>query len=274
MNPYTKKFLDFEQTDENVKFTDIYKMSKFPYELWALEEQMKSLQKWVVKDKLENQEYENSNFQVIQDLYNEKQKRKEYKRPFFFITINPKPDTDFNEFKSAVEDISTWCWVDKCYWVFEQRGTNETDIGNGFHAHILIEKHNIEKGKCKTQIKNKFKKFVGVLNDNTINVQDKKREWLQDKLDYILGEKYDEGKPEKQEIDKIWRKKNNIESYYKFDTLTDKRRVSNSLGGRREGSGVKNGTKRGKYNCKKNNLLTEDCENSIKIVHKKKILEF
>ena len=274
MNPYTKKYLDFNQTDENVKFTDICKMSKFPYEIYALEEQMKSLTKWITKDKLENQEYSNTNFQVVQDLYNEKQKRKENKKPFYFITINPKPDIDFNEFKSNIEDISTFTWVEKCYWVFEQRGNNNDTIGNGFHAHILIEKHNCEFGKMKSQITNKFKKFVGIVSDNTINIQKKKREWLNDKLEYIMGKKYDEGKPEKQEIDLIWRKNNNLENYYTFDTLTDKKRVSNNKGGRRIGSGVKLGDKRGKYNCKKNNKHIENEIQEIEFVKRKTSLTF
>ena len=46
-----------------------------------------------------------------------------------------------------------------------------------------------------------------------------------------MGVKYDEGKPEKQEIDLVWRKKLELKNYYTFDTLTDKRRVSNSKGG-------------------------------------------
>lgn len=273
MNPYTKKYLDFDQTDENVKFTDICKMSKFPYEIYALEEQMKSLTKWITKDKLENQEYNNTNFQIVQDLYNEKQRRKENKKPFYFITINPEPDTDFNEFKSAVEDISTFCWIDKCYWVFEQRGTSIEDI-HGIHSHILIENHNCEFGKMKSQITNKFKKFVGKVCEGTINIQKKKREWLNDKLEYIMGKKYDEGKPEKQEIDIIWRQKNELQNYYTFDTLTDKRRVSKSKGGRREGSGVKTGTKRGKYNCKNNNKHIENEIKEIEFIKRKTSLSF
>lgn len=279
MNPYYKKYCEFEQTDENVKFTDIHRMNRFDYEVFSMEEQMKKNISKINKMKLDMNKFcGHTKWHNVQMIHNEKLKLEEeykkFKSPFFFITINPKPETDFNEFKSAVEDISTWCWVNKCYWVFEQRGNIESEMGKGFHAHILIEEHNIEKGKCNTQMINKFKKFVGIVSDNTINVQNKKREWLQDKLEYIMGEKLDEGKPEKQEIDKIWRLKRELQSWYSFDTLTDKRRVSNNKGGRRNGSGVKLGSKRGKYKCKKNNLLLEDCKNEIKIIKEKKVLEF
>ena len=124
-----------------------------------------------------NKYYGHPKWHEQQLIFNEKQKLeeefKQFKKPFFFITINPKPDTDFNEFKSAIEDISTFCWIEKCYWVFEQRGNNNDTIGNGFHSHILIEKHNCEFGKMKQQITNKMKKFVGVVSDNTINIQKK-----------------------------------------------------------------------------------------------------
>lgn len=273
MNPYTKKYLEFEQTEENEKFTDMYKMSKFGYEVYALEEQMKSLQKWIVKDKLEKQEYKDGNFKVVQELYNEKQRRKELNKPFYFITLNPKQDCEFEPFKDAVGDISCWSWVDKCLWVFEQRGSTEEEMGKGFHAHVLISNYNIEKGKLKTQIRNKFKKFCLDI-ESCINIQQKKREWLNDKLEYIMGKKLDEGKPEKQEIDTLWREKMNLKQFYSFDILTDKRRISKNMGGRREGSGVKKGTKRGKYKCKKNNLHLEDCENKIEIVKKKTTIDF
>ena len=57
----------------------------------------------------------------------------------------------------------------------------------------------------------------------------------------ILGTKTDEGKPEKQAMDKLWRNKNNYENYYHYDNSTDKKELS-IKGGRRKGSGVKLGT--------------------------------
>lgn len=276
MNPYTKKYLEFLETndDPDVKFTEKHKPPMFLYKLWALEEINKKNILFNMKDALDNNEFNNTEFQVFQDVHNEKLKRKEDKKPFVFITINPKPDADFNDFKINIEDIATWSWVDKCYWVFEQRGSTESEMGRGFHSHIIIEKYNIAVNKIKSQVKNKFKKFVGVCNDHTINVQKKQRDWLEDKLEYIMGKKYDEGKPEKQEIDIIWREKNSLKPYYTFDTLTDKKRVSNNKGGRREGSGVKKGTKRGKYNEKKIVNTNENKISEITFEKKKKTLTF
>ena len=284
MNPYTKKYLEFLETNdnENTKFTEVNSMPKFLYEVYALEEITKNNVKWISRDKLDKNEYLNTALgHTAQIIHNEKLKRKEDNKPFWFITISPKPEADFNEFKSAIEDVSTFCWVEKCYWTFEQRGATLEKMGTGFHAHIILEKYNIAPSKLKSIMKNKFSKFIVVdkFIDNKINILEKKKPFLQDKLDYIMGKKIDSDKPEKCEIDKKWREKLQMELFYSFDILTDERRISNSLGGRREGSGVKKGTKRGNYKGKKNitkNSNKNDINeiNEITFVKKKNVLTF
>lgn len=284
MNPYYKKYCEWlENNDEHedVNFTDIHKMTNFQYEVYYMEEMRKKNIFKKIKIKLEQNEYLNTKWNEDQILHNEVKKMdkiyKENKKPFWFITICPKPGADFNEFKSSIEDISTFIWVDKCYWCFEQRGETLENAGEGFHAHVILEKYNIAPSKLKTIMKNKFSKFITVDKyiDNKINLLQKQKEFLQDKLDYIMGLKQDETKPLKCEIDKKWREQLNLKLFYQFDILTDERRISNSLGGRREGSGVKKGTKRGKYKCKKNNKhIVENEINEIKFIKKKNVLEF
>ena len=284
MNPYTKKYLDFLESndDENLKFTDVHSMPLFCYEVWSMEEISKRDVKRKMKILLDNNKLQNTKWHNQQILHNEVMKmeleEKERKKPFWFITISPKPDAVFEQFKSNIEDISTFIWCEKCFWTFEQRGTCEEDMGEGFHAHIILDKYNISPSKLKTIIKNKFEKFVVVDKyiDNKINILEKAREYLLDKMEYITGKKIDEDKPQKVEMDKKWREKLGLKLFYSFDILTDERRISTSLGGRREGSGVKKGTKRGKY---KSEVKTKknDNENKIKeieIVKKKQTLTF
>ena len=281
MNPYTKKYLEFleNNNDENIKFTDVYSMPMYLYEVWALEEITKKNVLWNVRDALNKGEYSNKKLgHQSQIVHNERKRRTEENKPFWFITISPKPDCDFNEFKSAIEDVSTFIWAEKLKWTFEQRGTTDQDMGTGFHAHIILEKYNIAPSKLKTIMKNKFSKFVVVDKyiDNKINILEKKPEFLQDKLDYIMGKKIDEDKPMKVETDKKWREKLGMKLFYSFDILTDERRISKSLGGRREGSGVKKGTKRGEYKGKKKckKINTENKIQEIKFVKQKKTLTF
>ena len=173
----------------------------------------------------------------LQKLYNENLELKKSMADFYFITINPKEGTDFEEFKSTVLGVWNWCWIEKMFVVFEQRGSSPSERGHMPHAHILIEKCNNEWNKINSQFRDKFKKFCGMPFENTINVKSKKREWLDDKLEYIMGTKTDGGKPEKQEQDVIWREEMKIKKFYKFELSTDKK--SSNTGGARNNSGPK-----------------------------------
>ena len=206
---------------------------------------------------------------TLQKLYNENKKLKKELSDFYFITINPKSDVELQEFKSMILGVWNWCWIEKMYVVLEQRGATDEERGYLPHAHILIEQCNNEWGKIQSQFKDKFKKICGPPYENTINVKSKQREWLDDKLEYILGKKTDGNKPEKQHQDKIWREENNIKEYYKFELSTDKK--SSNTGGARNNTGVKKGTKRGKYKKK----FTQESEpNDIKVVNEKVKISF
>ncbi len=105
--------------------------------------------------------------------------------------------------------------------------------------------------------------------ENTINVKSKKREWLDDKLEYIMGTKTDGGKPEKQEQDVIWREEMKIKKFYKFELSTDKK--SSNTGGARNNSGPKKGMKRGKY---KKKFSVENDISDIKVVNEEIKISF
>ena len=208
-----------------------------------------------------------------------RQKNLKEKRGFLFITISPEDGKFTQEFIEDVKSIFSWSWINEMWFVFEQRGDCESNMGRGAHAHILISDWDNEKSKAEKQITEKFRKYVGAKLygkklKEVLNVLDKKMEWMPDKMEYILGTKTDEGKPEKQAMDKLWRKKNSYENYYHYDNSTDKKELS-IKGGRRKGSGVKLGTKRGPYKKKSGTKMSEEIKlDKMKIENKSVKISF
>lgn len=69
-------------------------------------------------------------------------------------------------------------------------------------------------------------------------------------------------------------KKNSYENYYHYDNSTDKKELS-IKGGRRKGSGVKLGTKRGPYKKKSGTKMSEEIKlDKMKIENKSVKISF
>lgn len=139
---------------------------------------------------------------------------------YLFMTINPKPSIPFEKFKGKVFKIfNTTLFSDYCA-VFEQRGTIEQgDVGRGFHAHILFKRHlPLDKGLPPSNLKQKFRqslmRYCDVKNTSCLNLQFIGEDFAYDKLEYIKGLKTDQGKDLKQIADVVWRKQNNLETFY------------------------------------------------------------
>lgn len=136
---------------------------------------------------------------------------------YFFITISFDPKIKLDKIKIFHKKFITKGCFNKCLGVLEQRGTPETnDIGKGVHAHYLVERNYIsyKPFTMKRNIKKSCKNFVGnVESDKFVHFKACCEEFARDKQDYILKGKYGETKDKKQEGDKIFREKNNIEEY-------------------------------------------------------------
>lgn len=200
---------------------------------------------------------------------------------FFLITINPKPDTDFDDFRNLVFSIKSWRPMISGMIFFEQRGENESEIGKGFHAHIIVDKHNYEYNKLRTQLEGKFKSVCDKTKNedgkwtfqNTINIKNKLRmHWKETVEEYLIEQSKDTEKLDKVWIDKLWRGNNKIKDKYtwgmKGDTTDETPsitvrdgRVSN--GGKREGSGRK-----------KKELTNLQIAEIVEISQKSSIIEF
>lgn len=191
----------------------------------------------------------------LNKLYDKNMITKKKIQDFFLITINPKPDTDFGEFFDLVIGFANYKWSEKGYIFFEQRGETEDTAGYLPHAHIVIEKHSIERKRLITTCERIFSAVCQPPYVNTINVKNKKYEWLHDTLqEYLIEQNKDSEKLQKVEIDAVWRNKMNLENSYSWDKpnvcLTIDKRHTIRHGGPRVGSGVKKGDKRGKYKPK------------------------
>jgi hypothetical protein len=155
---------------------------------------------------------------VYEDELNEiirEQSAVKHNNLYLWLTVSPKKDVGFDLFKCKVEKAVTRRMFKSYLYVFEQRGKDESTMGQGFHAHILL-KRNLDYKPCKiiTNIKNTFKEITLVNNGEIFNWHWCPSDFKADKVEYITGLKTDEGKDEKQIMDSIWREQNNLATFY------------------------------------------------------------
>lgn len=135
--------------------------------------------------------------------------------PYMFITVNPKPDCTLVQFQQLIHKMLLKKWLKSYVYVLEQRSTNEEEIGKGFHMHIIIKKPD---GKSVAhmirEIASTFKKVCDISNYHCYNTKQISEEEYKRKLVYILGRKQDVDKEAKQDIDRLWRQRMNIKSFY------------------------------------------------------------
>ncbi len=199
--------------------------------------------------------------QIWQDKY---KKLAEKAQDFFLITINPKEEfwtgDKFNYLFNLALKLPNYKWVKEIYWFFEQRGETAEDMGKGVHIHFVLTKHKTERRRLIDNMTSCFGAVCGEPFINTINIKNKRVEWLQDTLnEYLIEQKKDSDKINKVETDAVWREEMTLKNMYYFEEsvgLTiDKRPTTYSTrGGARHAPagvrGVKSGTKRGKYKKK------------------------
>lgn len=140
---------------------------------------------------------------------------KDHNNAFVFITINPNETTTLTQLQEKVEKFVNRNMFSAYRYVYEQRGSTEKDMGHGFHAHILLKRNlDYKPSKITLNTKNTFKGITNVDNPQILNIQHIGHDFAKDKDEYITGVKTAEGKDKKQEIDTLFRKKNNLESVY------------------------------------------------------------
>ncbi len=126
-----------------------------------------------------------------------------------FITINPKVNdlSGYEQLDKQVQKCISKYWVSDYAYCYEQRSTDSSAI-HGLHSHILLTRGSHKPSHCEREIISTFKGLCG--NSKHINIQYKRKEWVKDKLEYMLGMKTGDGKDEKVEIDEVMRNKLDI----------------------------------------------------------------
>jgi hypothetical protein len=206
-----KKIADVREATELQFYKNKYlKILNMKYQLKDLGEQMAK-----VKDKEEE----------LKIKLKEKTAR-EHNNSHLFITINPKPIKQFGDkpaditihlehFVKKVNKFINRNFCDEASAVIEQRGVNETELGQGYHAHIALKRNvmyrpsDIVKGA-----KNTFKDVCNVKKPELLNIRIHGPDFHKDKMEYIKGIKTGEGKDKKQLMDVLFREKYNIEKVY------------------------------------------------------------
>lgn len=183
--------------------------------LWteALKMKYRKLCAEIIESKLKNKEFAGTK---IQDAYDEALsiRKQNAENKYWFITICPHEDTTISQLIKCMEKVCKKKWFTRYIYVYEQR---QSEIGKpytGIHTHIIVERGIIKKSDVIREIFNTCKSICG--SKQSVDVKELLTAHdLAVRLNYILGQKATEDKQKKQEVDKIFRQENNLQSFYK-----------------------------------------------------------
>lgn len=139
------------------------------------------------------------------------------------ITIRPRDGCEAHVLQQCVEKVVEKCWLrDKCFWVFEQKGTDEGEIGRGLHAHILFKLEGVKhgkkqktKGQVASEVYDTCKRVADMdIEEQCIDVTVGKKEDLENAVNYLTGVKASEKKHKAQKIDVLWREQEGFKKFY------------------------------------------------------------
>jgi len=194
--PFSKLVTEIDQVFQSKRKQKISKLYEAFYSEGLVDKKLKNLE-----DQVEKLKNPNGN------------KAKTY---HYWITINPTEDILLKDLKSAVDKLTLRSFIEKYMYVIEQRGANRDEVGKGKHIHMYFkiyeDKYQVP-SKIIELMKSTLKRVVNV-NTKALWIQILKEEYVKDKILYMIDKKTDEGKPEKQEMDQIYREINNLDNYY------------------------------------------------------------
>ena len=126
-----------------------------------------------------------------------------------FLTINWKPGTTPENTYNIITNIITKKWIDEYAITWEQRGEDEESLGTGYHNHILLINLEKPKSQIHREIYSTVKNLVG--NKFHVDVRMIPSSWIDDKLEYMNGNKWDPLKDKKSQMDRLFRAKYNLQ---------------------------------------------------------------
>lgn len=127
----------------------------------------------------------------------------------YFITIRPKPKTNFQEFYSKVKKFIERSCIISYNLTFEQKSPEGT--GEGFHVHIVANTKHRSKGEC---LRDTTSTFKNMCEPQCIQIKPT-REPEKIINNYLLEYKSDDGHKEvTKNGDNSWRANNNLHELY------------------------------------------------------------
>ena len=174
--------------------------------------------------------YVQNEYNYIQELkqkVNEQNGRKD--SDLVFITIAPRHDVLFKDFKKIISIILNKKWLDNYIQVYEQRGETPDDSGKHYHAHILLRRSGKKFSEIRREISNTVKnilqldvdqgKFLtGPLQIKLITDSDTDYTKI---INYLTGVKKDVYKHPSQKIDELFREQHSLQPYYVCGTFVN-----------------------------------------------------
>lgn len=131
-------------------------------------------------------------------------------RKIFFITVNPVPTVSDVDFVTFIQDrLMKRVIMKGAHYVFEQR--SQAYPAHGFHCHMVLEKRMSPK-QIHDRIFNTVKSMVG--HPKHVDVRVYPYSFLDEKLAYMRGEKWDEEKQECVTLTKQWQKTLDIQRIF------------------------------------------------------------
>lgn len=143
-------------------------------------------------------------------------KRDDGNSDLVFMTISPPQTLPLQQFRKVIDKIFSKRWLVDYIYVYEQRSKDPESI-YGWHIHSLFYRNGKKYSEVLREVKSSIKSIIDLevcysaLDIKMIKETDHNVKQL---LNYILGDKNDNDKKEKQAIDKIAREKNSLLSYY------------------------------------------------------------
>lgn len=139
---------------------------------------------------------------------------------YIFLTINPNPHITLLDFLGKINKMMTKKWITNYLYVFEQRGETLEELGKGFHFHLILEKPKTKKySEMLRELANSANAVTDSSNYNFFNIKNISEEEKERKIKYLTGRKADDSKHLKQDMDIIFRKNNNLLSYYNIGIM-------------------------------------------------------
>lgn len=156
----------------------------------------------------------------LQDVYDQSEAlRKGADVSALWITINPKEDDNIIPIlQKKVNKLTAKPFVKSLKWTYEQRGECSETKGRGIHTHMLLcLKEGSRLDNVKRCIHTMYDELCG--NKLCVDIRKVPERRINDKVDYLQGNKWDEEKDDKILTDREWRKDEGLDDFYYFDEV-------------------------------------------------------